>query len=241
MTTTDGGSRARGNWRIVTWNVRGSARPDLTAIADVVRQYAPDVLAVQEIRRGQAAELARLLGWQHRWARKHHPYTPLMWWLSEGLSILSPFPLDAVQRESISPGVSTWTYRHRVLLAASANRDGEYLRIYDTHLAAHHHPDERIAQAARVAQRIRTDNAPLVVVAGDLNAAGEVEVIREFRPAHLVDPGGGPTNPAIAPRQRLDYVLIPERAHLVEQHEPAGGERWWAISDHVPVMVEFRL
>lgn len=234
-------SRDRGNWRIVTWNVRGNARPDLEAIADVVSQYAPDALSVQEIRRGQAKRLAAHLGWHHRWARKHHPWSPLCFWLTEGLSIMSPFPIDAARHETISVGASTWTYRHRILLAVTITRRAEHLRLYDTHLAAHDHPDERISQARRVAARIRADNAPLAVVAGDLNAPGEVEVIRELHPAHLTDPGGGPTNPSIAPRQRLDYVLIPERAHLVEQHEPQGGERWWALSDHVPVMVEFAL
>jgi endonuclease/exonuclease/phosphatase family metal-dependent hydrolase len=79
------------------------------------------------------------------------------------------------------------------------------------------------------------------VVGGDLNAAGEREVIREFHAAGLRDPGGGPTNPSIAPRQRLDYVLIPNNARLLDQHEPDGGDDCWAISDHVPVTVEFEL
>ena len=226
-------------WRILTWNLRGAGRPDLQLVAEVIREHRPDVVALQEVRRAQAATLARLLGWHHTWARKHHPYTPFAWWLSEGLAIMAPGPLSSITRRTISPGVSTWTYRHRIVLAATVDRDDDRLRLYDTHLAAHRHPDERIAQAGRVAALVSEEAAPLAVVAGDLNAPGEVEVVREFHPVGLRDPGGGPTNPSIAPRSRLDYVLVPERSRVTEQWESPGGEWWWAISDHVPVVVEF--
>lgn len=229
------------HWRVLTWNLRGSARPDLDLVAGVISEHEPDVIALQEIRRGQATMLAGLLGWQHTWARKHHPYTPLAWWTSEGLSIMSPHGLGDVHRRTISPGVSTWTYRHRIVLAATVTRGDQRLRVYDTHLAAHRAADERIAQAGRVASLVIDDAARLAVVAGDLNAPGEVEVVREFHPAGLRDPGGGPTNPSIAPRSRLDYVLIPQHSWQVLQWEAAGGEWWWSLSDHVPVVVEFEL
>lgn len=229
-------------WRVLTWNVRGSAQPDVDRLAEVVRSYEPDVLALQEIQPLQARRLAAGLGWQHHWGRKHYPYTHAMWWRAEGLAIMSPHRLSAVARQSISPGVHAYTWRHRVLLAADVERAGARLRVVDTHLAAHASgADERIVQAGRVAARVRSDAAPLTVVAGDLNAPGEVEVIREFRAAGLRDPGGGPTNPSIAPTQRLDYVLIPEQARLVEQSEPDGGEWWWSLSDHVPVLVAFEV
>lgn len=228
------------SWRVMTWNLRGSHRPDLGLVAEVIREHTPDVVALQEVRRSQAGALATALGWRHTWARKHHPYTPLAWWLSEGLSIVTPHQLDRVVRRSISPGVSTWTYRHRVVVAATVRRPaGDELRLYDTHLAAHRAPDERIAQAERVAALVRAEAPTLAVVAGDLNAPGEVEVIRPFHPVGLRDPGGGPTNPAIAPRARLDYVLVPEAGRVTHQWEADGGEWWWALSDHVPVVVEF--
>jgi endonuclease/exonuclease/phosphatase family metal-dependent hydrolase len=227
------------HWRILTWNLRGAGHPDLELVAGVIREHTPDVVSLQEIRRGQAKQLARLLGWRHAWARKHHPYTPFAWWLSEGLSIMSPHPSSDVHRRSIAPGVSTWSYRHRIVLATTISRGPDRLRLYDTHLAAHRAPDERIAQAGRVAALVSEEAAPLVVVAGDLNAPGEVEVIREFHRVGLRDPGGGPTNPSISPRARLDYVLVSERARVTGQWESPGGEWWWAISDHVPVVVEF--
>ena len=224
----------------MTWNLHGSAHPDIELVAEVVEGYAPHVLALQEVRRRQARRLAKRLGWQRVWARKHHPYSPLVWWRTEGIAVLSPHPMSHVVRTTISHGASTWTYRHRVLLAVTVTRPDSALRVYDTHLASDD-TDARITQARRVAEHVVQDAAPIAVVAGDLNThhADEVEVIREFLAAGLKDTAGESTNPAIAPRQRLDRVLVPDAAVVVDQHTADGGESWARISDHLPVMVEF--
>ena len=79
------------------------------------------------------------------------------------------------------------------------------------------------------------------MVAGDLNCSHELEVIREFGSLGLVDRGGDDTNPSIAPRQRLDYILIPDSATVTDQLTPEGGEPWHQLSDHLPVLVEFEI
>jgi endonuclease/exonuclease/phosphatase family metal-dependent hydrolase len=229
----------RTTWRVVTWNVRGSAGPDLARLADVIAGYAPDLVAVQEIQRRQVRRLGALLDWRYCWTRKHFPFSPLLWWTAEGLAILTPHSLGGIWRQTISPGVSTWTFRHRVLLAATVSRRGNQIRVYDTHLAAGRAPNERIAQARRVAQRVAADDAQLRIVAGDLNAAGEPEVIREFHPVGLSDPGGDATHPSAAPRRRLDYVLVPEGARVVDRSVPHGGGEWTELSDHLPLVIEF--
>lgn len=252
---------------MLTWNLRGSARPELEAVAAVMRDLRPDAVAVQEIRRRQTRELARLLGWRSHWGRKHSPFTPLLWWLDEGHAILTPHRLVDPVRRSISPGTSTWTFRHRIVLAATVDRtptldtpgggdgggDGgrvgdatapghrDVLRLYDVHLAAHGAVDERITQAGRVTELALAEGVTPRVVAGDLNAHDELEVVRAFHPAGVRDRGGGMTNPPLAPTQRLDYVLIPEDAVVTAQVEVDGGEDWAELSDHLPVLVEFRI
>lgn len=229
-------------WRVLTWNILGSRRTNLDVIAEVITGYGPDVVALQEVRRPQARGLARRLGWRVVWTRKHYPYSPVVWWRAEGLALLTPHTVSELVCASISPGVSTWTYLHRVAMAATVTRTGgdtsppDVLRIVNTHLASHD-ADERIAQARRVVQLVG-DRIP-AVVGGDFNSVDELEVIREFRVIGLVDPGGDYSNPSIAPVQRLDYVLIPESATVTSQSTPDGGERWNDLSDHLPVLVEF--
>ncbi len=224
----------------MTWNLHGSAHPNLELVAEVTEGYAPHVLALQEVQRRQARRLAKRLGWQRVWARKHHPYSPLVWWRTEGIAVLSPHPMSHVVRTTVSHGASSWTYRRRVLLVVTVTRPDSALRVYDTHLASDD-TDARITQARRVAEHVVADAAPIAVVAGDLNTHtdDEIEVVREFHSAGLRDPGGESTSPATVPQQRLDRVLLPETATVVDRHTPDGGESWSRISDHLPVMVEF--
>lgn len=221
-------------WRVLTWNILGARNPNLDVISKVISGYLPDVVALQEVRRHQARGLAARLGWKVVWTRKHYPYSPLVWWRAEGLAMLTPHSVNELVTKSISPGVSTWTFKHRVAMALTVSRTGEALRVANTHLASHD-ADERIAQARRVVPLIGSRRP--AVVAGDFNAVDELEVIREF--TDLVDPGGDYSNPSIAPNQRLDYVLIPDSATVTAQLTPEGGESWNHLSDHLPVFVEF--
>lgn len=225
-------------WRVLTWNILGSHSPNLDVITGVITGSAPDIVAMQEVQHRQARGLARRLGWRVIWARKHYPYSPLLWWRAEGLALLSPHRVTEMVTASISPGVSTWTYRHRIAMAATVRRDGDALRIANTHLSSTD-ADERIAQARRVLTHLG-DRRP-AVVAGDLNTDDEeaIEVIREFGVAGIVDPGGEDSNPSMAPSQRLDYVLVPETAEVTMRITPEGGEHWRSLSDHLPVIVEF--
>jgi endonuclease/exonuclease/phosphatase family metal-dependent hydrolase len=225
-------------WRVLTWNVLGAKHPNLELLAEVIEGYEPDVVALQEVHRHQARHLAKRLRWNVRWARKHYPYSHLVFWKAEGLAVLSPSPLGHVLRTTISSGHPRWNYKHRVLLAVTVTRPDGALRVYDTHLASHD-ADERIAQAQRVAEFVEQERPPVAVVMGDLNAADESEVIREFHRVGLRDPGGGTTNPSIAPYQRLDYVLVPETATVTDQQVPEGGDTWHHLSDHLPVLLEF--
>jgi endonuclease/exonuclease/phosphatase family metal-dependent hydrolase len=223
-------------WRVLTWNILGARNPNLDVISEVISGYLPDVAVLQEVRRLQARGLATRLGWRVVWTRKHYPFSPLVWWRAEGLAILTPHSIDELISISISPGVSTWNFKHRVAMAVTVSRTGEALRVANTHLASHD-ADERIAQARRVLPLIGSRRP--AVVAGDFNAVDELEVIREFGTAELVDPGGDYSNPSIAPCQRLDYILIPDSATVTAQLTPEGGESWNQLSDHLPVLVEF--
>jgi endonuclease/exonuclease/phosphatase family metal-dependent hydrolase len=225
-------------WRVLTWNILGAKNPDVAALADVVRRSSPDVVAVQEVRQVQAEQLASVLGWRMVWKRKHYPLTPLVWWRAEGQALLAPTALTEPRQHVLSHGASTWTYRHRIMITATVVRGTERIRVSNVHLSSSN-PDERIAQARKAARLIAAEPAELRVVCGDLNAANELEVVREFHAIGVRDTGGDFTNPSRAPSQRLDYVLVPENARVSAIDTPIGGDEWAALSDHLPVLVEF--
>ncbi len=226
-------------WRVLTWNILGAKHPDsVAAIADFVRESNPDVVALQEARHAQAKALASALGWRMVWRRKHYPLTPLVWWRAEGQALVAPVRPAEARRYVLSRGVSSWTYRHRIMLAATITRGGERLRVCNVHLSSSG-ADERIAQARRAVEYIAAEPATLRVVCGDMNAANELEVIREFHAVGVRDTGGDFTNHSRAPSKRLDYVLVPKNAKVSAIDTPEGGNEWAALSDHLPVLVEF--
>ncbi|MBI4884179.1 MAG: endonuclease/exonuclease/phosphatase family protein [Actinobacteria bacterium] len=228
-------------WRVLTWNILGARNPSLAVIAMQVRRRDPDVLALQEVRRNQAKHLAQLLGWHYVWTLKHYPLTPLMWWRAEGLALLAPTPLSDTRSHVLSRRSSTWTYHRRVMLAATLERDAQRMRTSNLHLSTTG-PDHRIDQARRAADFIAAASSgagALQVVCGDMNAADELEAIREFHAVGVRDTGGDATNPSRAPFQRLDYVLVPQDAIVSVVETPEGGDEWAQLSDHLPVLVEF--
>jgi len=221
-------------------------------MAEAIRSLDSDVVAIQEIQRHQAHEVARVLGWHHVWARKHYPYSPFVWWRAEGHAIMSRHRLTDRRTWEISQRRSTWTYRHRIMLAATATRsDGTTLRVYDVHFSSDGDPDETISQAERAAAFVAADPkasaATTLVVAGDFNDEGLVETARAFHPLGLRDHGTLPANPSVAPSRRIDHVMIPADAEFVDEHVPditraAVPERplgWSDLSDHLPVTVRF--
>ena len=214
-------STPRPIWRVMTWNVRGQPRPDLAALAEVIAASRPTSVALQEIRRGQARALATALGWQHVWARKHYPCTPLLWWLAEGHAIARP---HALSRRTLRVARRPARRRGRTATGSCSPprcaRADDELRVYDTHLAAHR-ATRRADRAGRARRRDRAggrDDARAVdVVAGDLNADGEVEVLRELRAAGLVDPAAD--RPTVRRRRGggIDYVLVPDGSTMVDR------------------------
>jgi endonuclease/exonuclease/phosphatase family metal-dependent hydrolase len=234
----------------MTWNLRGSGDPPLRAIIDTLRDISPDILVLQEVRRHQARRLARALGWQVSWHRKHHPYSPFVWWTTEGMALVTPHRLTETGSTSLTPGATTWNYRHRVAVQGLVTRaDTSAYRVLDLHLAS---DDDgaaaRLAQAHRALQWTASADSAPILVAGDFNDHADVEVVTALCDGVRQDawtvatdrsPGDGATCPSEVPTKRLDHVLVPDDVTVVRAHVPPGGEPWTAISDHLPLVVTF--
>lgn len=230
----------RRSWTVVTWNLRGAARPDLAAVADHLRAWDADVVVLQEVRRRQAGDLATRLSMRHHWALKHHRWTRLLPQFSEGLAILTPHSLDSVGSASLTPRVSRWSYRHRVVQWGLVQRDDHSgYRVYHVHLSPHRAAAARLEQASEVRALIDRHGGAPAIVAGDLNDHGEPDIVARLGLADAVGNPPASTSPADHPVHRLDHVLVPVDAQVDDVDVPAGGAEWAALSDHLPLTARF--
>lgn len=226
----------------MTWNLQGSARPDLAVVHEVIAGCAPDVVLLQEVQRWQARHLAASLGWWHEWAFKHWAVIVP----AEGLALLAPRPMVDVERTVLAQRWQFWSWKRRIALTGRlADAD---LGIVDTHLGAGVGDRERRRQAELT---VALAGPAPTVVGGDLNTRPGSTVLEAYAAAGFVDSWAvarrdddGSTNWPPGPRldppsQRLDYVLaagcVVEDATL-----PSAGDhrRFGTVSDHVPLVVD---
>lgn len=237
--------------RILTWNLQGRERPDLEAVAAVIADALPDVVALQEVQRSQARWLAARLGWSHVWRFKHWPLVVP----AEGLALLSPTPPVGVGVVHLAHPFRFWSWRRRIAIRVEVVTTDGPLAVVDTHLGAGVDDAERSRQAELAVGLLRAGAVPahLGCVVGDLNTRPGSEVLGTFRAHGLRDAWGachpgepGPTNWSRGPRdgpptQRLDYALVGDGLEVLDVAVPAAGEpgfeRYGVLSDHLPVTV----
>jgi endonuclease/exonuclease/phosphatase family metal-dependent hydrolase len=237
---------------VLTWNVQGSRGLDTAAVAATIGAAEADVVVLQEIQRRQADRLADALGVSgQRWAFKHWAIPRR----AEGVGVLTRHRLVSAQR-FVLRRAPFWSWRRRVALEATIERDGEPFVVIDAHLSPkddsvrrRHEAELVVARAARA--------SPVAVIAGDLNdapgglgyaaltTAGWVDA---WRAVHGDDERAGATNWTGGPRrgrvptQRLDYVLAPP-GWLVDSCVVAVNGSLDAaadLSDHLPVAATLR-
>ena len=228
-------------WTVLTWNLQGSKRTDLTRVSTAIERDDPDVVVLQEVRRPQAKELAQRLSMTHTWAEKHHPLRPLFPSRAEGAAILTPHELGSPGHERVSSTAWKRSYRRRIVQWATVSRsDASGYRVYNAHLSPHDLRTARLHEATRIAElAVQHGASPPTVVAGDFNDHDDPEIIGILPGIEAVPPP--PTNPAAAPTQALDHVLVPPDTSDVSVSVPAGGREWAALSDHLPVTVRFTM
>ena len=233
------------NWRVVSWNIRGNHSPDTGLVARLLGGFDADVIALQEVRRLQARTIARRLGMSHVWAFKHNPYTALLPFHAEGHAVLTRHRITGSSTTLISTPAPRRSFRRRIALTVDVSRSDSTLHIVDTHLASHDDAEERLKQA-RAVRAVVESSTLATVIAGDLNDHNEPTVVDTiavnshrdaWRHAVLRSPNGL-TNPSHAPFQRLDHILIPVDWNVESCMVPTTDDRWSAVSDHLPVVVD---
>lgn len=228
-------------WAVLTWNIQGAKPTDLARVAEVIAAESPDVVALQEARRPQAAELADRLAMSSVWNEKHHPWRPFFPRKAEGAALLSPHTLSDTNHAAVSDARSTRNYRHRIVQWGLVERaDGSAYRVFNLHLSPHDMHEQRRKEAARISAIARSlTDSPPSIIAGDLNDQGSPEMITLLPGIEAIAPP--PTNPSDAPTDCIDHVLVPPAASAVSVSVPAGNLVWAELSDHLPLTVRFTL
>ena len=223
--------------RVLSYNIKGHAalvRADhLEAIARVIREQRPDVVALQEVHRGtwqarfrdQAAELGRLTDMSVAFGSSFAVLGGEF-----GNAILTRGTLREVE---VVPLPSFG--EPRSLLRARIDVDGQELVLMVTHLAAWGSLNRttRVRQAQCLAERARADGIPLVL-SGDLNAppeSDEIEALLDHSPLRMSGSPDEPTHPLLG--QRIDYIFFGPEWQVGRANVLHVGP-----SDHWPITAE---
>ena len=233
----------------MTWNLQGSQRPDIAKVADKIKQFQPDIIAIQEIQKHQARALARRLRWSYVWAFKHNGYGPLLPRRAEGMAIMSPIHLSNSDKTTLSSGYGLFTYRRRIAMWADFTFNGQTITLVNTHLASDDVDNEGSAQAQTLRNLMNTWNKQHVVIAGDFNDHQRPDIVKILNAEFSQDSWthatsrsrNGLTNPTKTPYQRLDHILVPRTSTVHHVDVPDTNNDWVSISDHLPVIATINL
>lgn len=246
-------SDGAGILRIATYNIHkgvqglGPARRlEIHNLGHAVEQLDADIVCLQEVRK------VHRRGAQHfpRW-----PELPQAEFLApegyeavyrtnaftrhgeHGNALLTRWPVIGHQHEDMSDH----RFEQRGLLHVEVEVQGRRVHAIVVHLGLI--PGSRVRQVAqlqRFVAREVPDGAPLLV-AGDFNDWGQ-QVKHALAAFGLREYEGEPralTYPARLPLVQLDHVYV-RGMEPMGLHVPRG-RIWWRMSDHLPLIAEFRL
>ncbi|HEX2168397.1 MAG TPA: endonuclease/exonuclease/phosphatase family protein [Longimicrobiales bacterium] len=234
--------------RVMSYNI-AAGHGDLAAIATVIREADPDIVALQEVdvhwseRSGladQAAALADALGMHVRFAPIYHVADDPP--REFGLAILSRYPVVEFTNHVI-PRLSTQVEEAEPrpmpgFPQAVVDIGGTRIHVFDTHLDYRADPRVRVQQVAAMLRVMENVAAPVILM-GDLNAqpdAPELQPLFGLLRDAWRDGGGdgaGYTYPGESPVRRIDYVMTSGHFEVRSAMVPVT-----TASDHRPVVVE---
>lgn len=237
--------------RIATYNIHKGVqgvgprqRLEIHNLGHAIEQIDADIICLQEVRKVHRRQ-------QHYFT--HWPDLPQAEFLApegyeavyrtnaftkhgeHGNALLTRWPVLGHQHEDISDH----RFEQRGLLHVEIDLGGRSVHSIVVHLGLI--PGSRLRQVQRLRQFIEREvpaDAPLVV-AGDFNDWG-LQVKRALAQIGLSEfEHTAFTYPARLPIVQLDHIyvrgLTPMGAHVPQ------GRIWWRMSDHLPLVAEFRL
>lgn len=210
-----------------------------------VEQLDADIVCLQEVRKLHRREAAYFQRW---------PDVPQAEYLApegyeavyrtnaftkhgeHGNALLSRWPVIGHQHEDISDH----RFEQRGLLHVEVDAHGRRVHVIVVHLGLI--PGSRVRQVDRLQQFIEREVPPgsPVVVAGDFNDWGaQIKRMLSGFGLYEFDAPRAFTYPARLPLVQLDHVYV-RGLEPLGLHVPRG-RIWWRMSDHLPLIAEFKL
>jgi len=238
-----GGATTPLTLRVLTYNIHHGegtdGRLDLSRLAGVVTSVHPDLVALQEVDEGterasgvdELAELARLTD-LHAAFGKAMDY----WGGEYGVAVLSRWPLLRTHNDPL-PNLADHEPRTALTVEVAVGDGGPSIAFTSTHFDQERDPENRLAQARYLNERLVREDDSATILAGDLNARPDTPVMdmlqERWTNPPAVDPS--PIGPSGRPRLRVDYVLIRPATRWRVVESSIVDET--VASDHRPLLV----
>jgi len=173
----------------------------------------------------------------------------------EGLAVASRWPVTEHPGSiALSHPWRVVHYSRRIAGGVSVATDHGALDVWNTHLSPDGAPARRLAEIRQLLALLPTSRT---VLAGDLNVRPGSHELAVLAEAGWTDGHDGVHPDSVVAtnltgdrkrlKQRLDYVLVSRDLvdHVVDARVPGATEpvdtSWWALSDHLPLVVDVEL
>jgi len=232
--------------KVISYNIYHGENMDggsnLQMIARIIRALEPDIVALQEVdscteRSGGiniAKVLANLTGMDYVFGKAMDFQGG-----GYGEAILSKHPvIESVNH--LLPASDGHEPRSALEVIIKLE-SGEEVRFIGTHLDHTRDPEDRKKQAMKINEVIFMNDKLPMILAGDLNAIPESEVINIFLEKWIdaTDGKAQYNSPKKTRRGRIDYIMYyPEESWKVKEYRVINEKD---ASDHNPVFVVFEL
>lgn len=229
--------------KVMSYNLRFGELASMECLADVIKSYDPDFVALQEVDVNSYREMAphnNGISFINELAGRTGLFGYYGMTLSDfagegsyyGVAILSRYPADRLERFELP---NPKNEEQRVLLKGRFLIDGKMpFNFASTHFD-YKSLETMEKQAAYIIEKLAGDSVA-TIVAGDFNSVpGSAPIVLMTENCAVLS-GTAPTFPAKEPAERLDHIFgMPDRAFRLETTEEGiGGVD--APSDHLPVI-----
>ncbi len=235
--------------RVMTYNIHHANPPagssiDINAIANVIKNQNPHLVAIQEVdvyttRSGttlhQALELGRLTG-MTAYFGKAIDFSGGEY----GVAILSKFPISDMKNQQLPTEPGTGGERRTLASAVITLGNGKKLVFASTHLDAQTSDTNRFLQITKIKELLQLETHP-VILAGDFNAAPGTRVINTLDSyfTRTCITGCGFTISPQNPTKTIDFIAFaPADKFTILEHKVIDEK---FASDHLPVFSVVRI